>query len=184
MWLVSFMNVAYFAKDVLSSPMNARAAPLTAVFLQPKRSVNMLTTGEQKKIIPIARAPTQAAGGERRRENRHDHGEFRQGKITTLQHDHVWRERPHPNVISQHSFSSSITYSWEFMFTTAFDQTTALSWQNRIRHVFFWSKNKYSGESSLLSHHTHIIFLPSLKGMWLERSKWLHCSKVERCVMK
>lgn len=40
--------------------MNAKAAPLTAVFLQPKRSVNMLTTGEQKKIIPIARAPTQA----------------------------------------------------------------------------------------------------------------------------
>ena len=40
--------------------MKASSAPQTAVFLQPKRSVNMLTTGEQKKIMPIARAPTQA----------------------------------------------------------------------------------------------------------------------------
>ena len=55
--------MSYFANDVLSSPIKASAAPLTAVFLQPKWSVNMLTTGEQKKIMPIARAPTQA--GER-----------------------------------------------------------------------------------------------------------------------
>lgn len=40
--------------------MKATVAPLTAVFLQPNRSVNMLTTGEQKKIMPMARAPTQA----------------------------------------------------------------------------------------------------------------------------
>lgn len=46
--------------------MNASAAPLTAVFLQPKRSVNMLTTGEQKKIMPMARAPTQAVKEEER----------------------------------------------------------------------------------------------------------------------
>lgn len=62
--------VAYFAKDVLSSPIKATAAPLTAVFLQPKWSVNMLTTGEQKKIMPMARAPTQAAEEmERRRKS-------------------------------------------------------------------------------------------------------------------
>lgn len=45
---------------MLSSPTKASAAPPTAVFRQPKRSVNMLTTGEQKKIMPMARAPTQA----------------------------------------------------------------------------------------------------------------------------
>lgn len=57
--------------------MKASRAPPTAVFLQPKRSVNMLTTGEQKKIMPMARAPTQA-GEERERRVRnsfhsHDH---------------------------------------------------------------------------------------------------------------
>ena len=57
--VMSLIN-AYFAKDVLSSPIKASVAPPTAVFLQPKRSVNMLTTGEQKKIMPMARAPTQA----------------------------------------------------------------------------------------------------------------------------
>ena len=60
---------AYFAKDVLSSPINANVAPPTAVFRQPKRSVNMLTTGEQKKIMPMARAPTQAEEEVERREN-------------------------------------------------------------------------------------------------------------------
>lgn len=59
---MSFINVeSYFTKDVLRSPMKASAAPLTAVFLQPKWSVNMLTTGEHKKIMPMAKAPTQAA---------------------------------------------------------------------------------------------------------------------------
>lgn len=52
--------MTYFANDVLSSPMKASNAPLTAVFLQPKQSVNMLTNGEQKKIMPMASAPTQA----------------------------------------------------------------------------------------------------------------------------
>lgn len=42
--------------------MKASVAPPTAVFRQPKRSVNMLTTGEQKKIMPMAKAPTQAVG--------------------------------------------------------------------------------------------------------------------------
>lgn len=60
-------TLAYFTKDVLSSPIKASAAPLTAVFLQPKWSVNMLTTGEQKKIMPMARAPTQAAEEEKKR---------------------------------------------------------------------------------------------------------------------
>ena len=41
--------------------MKATAAPAVAVILQPKRSVNTLTMGEQKKIIPIDRAPTHAA---------------------------------------------------------------------------------------------------------------------------
>ena len=62
-------TVAYFAKDVLSSPIKATNAPLTAVFLQPKRSVNMLTTGEQKKIMPMAKAPTQAGKEVERKEN-------------------------------------------------------------------------------------------------------------------
>lgn len=62
-------TVAYFAKDVLSSPIKASDAPQTAVFLQPKRSVNMLTTGEQKKIMPMARAPTQAGEDAEGREN-------------------------------------------------------------------------------------------------------------------
>lgn len=53
-------EVTYFANEELSNPIKASVAPLTAVFLQPKRSVNMLTTGEQKKIMPMARAPTQA----------------------------------------------------------------------------------------------------------------------------
>lgn len=53
-------KVTYFANDVLSSPIKASVAPVTAVFLQPKRSVNMLTTGEQKKIMPMASAPTHA----------------------------------------------------------------------------------------------------------------------------
>lgn len=56
-----YKDVTYFANAVLRSPMKARVAPLTAVFRQPKRSVNMLTTGEQKKIMPMAKAPTQAA---------------------------------------------------------------------------------------------------------------------------
>lgn len=61
--------MSYFANDVLSSPIKDSAAPLTAVFLQPKWSVNMLTTGEQKKIMPMARAPTQAGEEVERRKN-------------------------------------------------------------------------------------------------------------------
>lgn len=41
--------------------MKAMAAPAVAVIRQPKRSVNILTMGEQKKIMPIERAPTHAA---------------------------------------------------------------------------------------------------------------------------
>lgn len=40
--------------------MKATAAPVVAVIRQPKRSVNILTMGEQKKIMPMARAATHA----------------------------------------------------------------------------------------------------------------------------
>lgn len=50
-------------KELERSPMKAMAAPVAAVVLQPSRSVKMLTMGEQKKIIPMAREPTHA--GER-----------------------------------------------------------------------------------------------------------------------
>lgn len=43
------------------------AAPATAVTLQPKMSVKTLTMGEQKKIIPMLREPTHAAGDTERR---------------------------------------------------------------------------------------------------------------------
>jgi hypothetical protein len=48
-------------KELVWRPMKATAAPVVAVIRQPKRSVNILTMGEQKKIMPIARAPTHAA---------------------------------------------------------------------------------------------------------------------------
>jgi hypothetical protein len=48
-------------KELVWRPMKATAAPAVAVIRQPKRSVNILTIGEQKKIMPIARAPTHAA---------------------------------------------------------------------------------------------------------------------------
>lgn len=48
-------------KELVWRPMKATAAPVVAVIRQPKRSVNILTMGEQKKIMPMARAPTQAA---------------------------------------------------------------------------------------------------------------------------
>lgn len=60
-WTSLFFLTTYLANPVLSSPTKAIIAPPTAVFRQPKRSVNMLTTGEQKKIMPMAKAPTQAA---------------------------------------------------------------------------------------------------------------------------
>lgn len=53
----------YLVKELERSPMKAMAAPVAAVVLQPSRSVKMLTMGEQKKIIPMAREPTHA--GER-----------------------------------------------------------------------------------------------------------------------
>lgn len=40
--------------------MKATVAPEAAVALQPIRSVKILTMGEQKNIIPMARAPTHA----------------------------------------------------------------------------------------------------------------------------
>lgn len=61
-------KASYFANDVLSSPTKATAAPQMAVFLQPKWSVNMLTTGEQRKIMPMARDPTQAAEKEKQKQ--------------------------------------------------------------------------------------------------------------------
>lgn len=53
----------YLVKELERSPMKAMVAPMAAVVLQPIRSVKMLTMGEQKKIIPMAREPTHA--GER-----------------------------------------------------------------------------------------------------------------------
>lgn len=47
-------------KELAMRPIRATAAPPTAVILQPKMSVKMLTMGEQKKIIPMDSEPTQA----------------------------------------------------------------------------------------------------------------------------
>lgn len=52
----------YVTKELARRPTRPTAAPPTAVTLQPKMSVKMLTMGEQKKIIPMEREPTQAAG--------------------------------------------------------------------------------------------------------------------------
>ena len=49
-------------KELASNPTRPTAAPPTAVTLQPSRSVKTLTMGEQKKIIPMEREPTHAAG--------------------------------------------------------------------------------------------------------------------------
>lgn len=54
----------YLVKELVWRPMKATAAPVVAVIRQPKRSVNILTIGEQKKIMPMARAATHA--GEKR----------------------------------------------------------------------------------------------------------------------
>jgi len=47
--------------------MKAMVAPEAAVVLQPIRSVKMLTMGEQKKIMPMAKEPTHARERERRK---------------------------------------------------------------------------------------------------------------------
>lgn len=46
--------------------MKAMAAPEAAVVLQPIRSVKMLTMGEQKKIMPMAKEPTHAREREKK----------------------------------------------------------------------------------------------------------------------
>lgn len=56
----------YLVKELERSPMKAMVAPMAAVVLQPMRSVKMLTMGEQKKIIPMAREPTHAGEREER----------------------------------------------------------------------------------------------------------------------
>lgn len=53
-------------KELERSPMKAMAAPKAAVVLQPIRSVKMLTIGEQKKIMPMAKEPTHAGEREER----------------------------------------------------------------------------------------------------------------------
>lgn len=53
-------------KELERSPMKAMAAPKAAVVLQPIRSVKMLTMGEQKKIMPMAKEPTHAREREER----------------------------------------------------------------------------------------------------------------------
>lgn len=55
-----FMKVTHVTNELARSPTNPTAAPPTAVIRQPRRSVNTLTIGEQKKIIPIDREPTHA----------------------------------------------------------------------------------------------------------------------------
>lgn len=64
-------------KELERSPMKAMAAPVAAVVLQPSRSVKMLTMGEQKKIIPMAREPTHA--GEREEKGDGQGGTSRRG---------------------------------------------------------------------------------------------------------
>lgn len=51
----------YLTKELDRSPTKPNAAPVTATFRQPNRSVNMLTIGEQKKTIPIDSELTHAA---------------------------------------------------------------------------------------------------------------------------
>lgn len=52
----------YLTKELARRPTRPTALPATAVTLQPKMSVKTLTMGEQKKIMPMEREPTQAAG--------------------------------------------------------------------------------------------------------------------------
>lgn len=54
--------LSYVTKEQANRPTKPIAAPPTAVILQPRMSVKTLTMGEQKKIIPMEREPTQAAG--------------------------------------------------------------------------------------------------------------------------
>lgn len=51
----------YVTKELARRPTRPTAAPPTAVILQPRMSVQMLTMGEQKKIIPMESEPTHAA---------------------------------------------------------------------------------------------------------------------------
>lgn len=51
----------YVTKELARRPIRPTVAPPTAVTLQPRMSVKMLTMGEQKKIIPMEREPTHAA---------------------------------------------------------------------------------------------------------------------------
>lgn len=55
-------RLTYLTKELANKPTRATAAPPTAVTRQPRRSVKMLTMGEQKKIMPMEREPTQAEG--------------------------------------------------------------------------------------------------------------------------
>lgn len=56
----------YLVKELERSPMKAMVAPMAAVVLQPSRSVKILTMGEQKKIMPMAKEPTHAREREKR----------------------------------------------------------------------------------------------------------------------
>lgn len=57
----------YLVNELVRSPKKATTAPEMAVTRQPKRSVHMLTNGEERKIRPIARAPTHAVKGNKLR---------------------------------------------------------------------------------------------------------------------
>lgn len=62
-----YFEFSYLTKELASRPTRPMAAPPTAVTLQPRMSVKTLTMGEQKKIIPMEREPTHAAGDRRKR---------------------------------------------------------------------------------------------------------------------
>lgn len=67
-------------KELARRPTRPTAAPPTAVILQPRMSVKMLTMGEQKKIIPMESEPTHAARQKQRLrmvENRREHPSLR-----------------------------------------------------------------------------------------------------------
>lgn len=65
--------VPYVTKELARRPTRPTAAPPTAVILQPRMSVKTLTMGEQKKIIPMEREPTHAAGNTEGKQVRKSH---------------------------------------------------------------------------------------------------------------
>lgn len=90
----------YLVKELQRSPMKAMVAPMAAVVLQPILSVKMLTMGEQKKIIPMAREPTHA--GEREQEGDGQGGTSNRGsgESTKCSFEGIWAERQPQHTIN------------------------------------------------------------------------------------